>query len=69
MFKVLVDYPSYEDELAIAEATTSTDMATLQPMLDRDDIMHLQKIVRKVLVGHSVASYAGHVGRPRERLD
>ena len=54
---------SYEDELAIAEATTSTDMATLQPMLDRDDIMHLQKIVRKVLVGHSVASYAVRLAR------
>jgi len=63
MFKIMVDYPSYEDELAIAEATTSTDMPTLDPLLDREDILNLQKIVRKVLVGQSVSAYAVRLAR------
>jgi MoxR-like ATPase len=63
MFKVLVDYPSYEEELAIAEMTTSGDMARLDPLLDRNGIVHLQKIVRKVLIGRSVTAYAVKLAR------
>src|ERR671926_777709 len=49
MFKVLVDYPSYEEELTIAETTTAGEPPQLQPLLDRDAILALQKVVRKVL--------------------
>ncbi|MGE3408427.1 MAG: AAA family ATPase [Pirellulales bacterium] len=63
MFKVLVDYPTYDEELAIAEATTSGDLPTLNPILDREDIINLQKIVRKVIVGRSVAAYAVMLAR------
>jgi MoxR-like ATPase len=58
MFKIIVDYPSFDEELAIAERTTSTDPATLKPLLDRASILTLQRIVRKVIVGRSVAAYA-----------
>jgi MoxR-like ATPase len=58
MFKILVDYPSFEEELTIAESTTSGEAPDLQPILDRTVIMGLQKIVRKVLIGRSVTSYA-----------
>ena len=37
MFKILVDYPTYEEELTIAETTTSGELPKLEPMLDRDD--------------------------------
>ena len=63
MFKIMVDYPSYEDELAIAEATTSGDLPTLDPLLDRQEILSMQKIVRKVLVGQSVSAYAVRLAR------
>ncbi len=58
MFKILVDYPSFDEELAIAEATTSSDPPALRPILDRTAILNLQKIVRKVLIGRSVSAYA-----------
>jgi MoxR-like ATPase len=58
MFKILVDYPSYEDELAIAETTTSADPQTLDPLLNSATILTLQKTVRKVLIGRSVSAYA-----------
>ncbi len=63
MFKVLIDYPSYEEELMIAETTTSTDQAELEPILGRDDIIAIQKVVRRVLVGRSVSSYAVKLAR------
>jgi MoxR-like ATPase len=58
MFKILVDYPSFEEELAIAESTTAGDLPKVNPVLDQAGILALQKTVRKVLVGRSVTSYA-----------
>ncbi|MDR3638385.1 MAG: AAA family ATPase [Isosphaeraceae bacterium] len=63
MFKVLIDYPSYEEELAIAETTTSSDTVELTPILGREDIVAIQKVVRRVLVGRSVSSYAVKLAR------
>jgi len=58
MFKILVDYPSYEEELTIAESTTAGDLPTIQAVLDREGILAIQKIVRKVLIARSVTAYA-----------
>src|SRR5947209_5713075 len=58
MFKILVDYPSYEEELAIAESTTSGDLPEVAPLLEREAILTLQRTVRKVLIGRSVTAYA-----------
>jgi MoxR-like ATPase len=58
MFKILVDYPSYEEELLIAEATTAGEMPRVEPLLDREGILALQRTVRKVLIGRSVTAYA-----------
>jgi len=58
MFKIHVKYPSFEEELRIAESTTAEGLPKLQSLLDREDILHLQKIVRKVLIGRSVSAYA-----------
>jgi MoxR-like ATPase len=58
MFKILVDYPSFEEELAIAESTTGGDLPRVEPMLDRNQIVTIQKTVRKVLVARSVTAYA-----------
>ena len=58
MFRILVDYPSYEDELKVAETTTMGDLPRLQPILDREMIVKMQQVVLKVLVGRSVAAYA-----------
>ncbi len=63
MFKVLIDYPNYEDELAIAETTTSTDAPELEPLLDREGILNIQRVVRRVLVGRSVSGYAVKLAR------
>jgi MoxR-like ATPase len=58
MFKIHVNYPSYEEELAIAETTTAEERPMLQAVLTREHIMKLQQIVRRVLIGRTVAAYA-----------
>ena len=58
MFRIFVDYPKYEDELKVAETTTSGELPKLQPILDRTEIVRLQQVVLKVLVGKSVSAYA-----------
>src|SRR3954454_2596968 len=51
MFKVLIDYPTFDEEVAIAETTTAGDLPRVEPLLDRDAILKIQKVVRKVLIG------------------
>jgi MoxR-like ATPase len=63
MFKILVDYPSFEEELAITESTTGGDLPSLKPILDHQTILQLQRTVRKVLVGRSVSAYAVSLAR------
>ena len=58
MFKVLVDYPDYEEEYAIAQRTTSSDLPEISPLLEREEILRLQEVVRRVPVAPSVIHYA-----------
>ena len=58
MFKVLIDYPTYEEELTIAESTTAGEPPKIEAVLDRDGILEIQRTVRKVLIARSVTAYA-----------
>ena len=62
MFKVLIDYPTYEDELTIAETTTAGDLPKIEAVLDREGILDIQRTVRKVLIARSVTAYAVQAG-------
>ncbi len=58
MFKVFVRYPSYDDEYRIAEQTTAGERVALQAVLQRDEILTLQQLVRRVPAPPSVIHYA-----------
>jgi MoxR-like ATPase len=58
MFKVFVDYPDYDDEYEIAERTTAAPMPELVDVLQRDEILRLQDLVRRVPAAPSVIHYA-----------
>lgn len=58
MFKIFVDYPTYEEEFKIAESTTSDVSATVNAVLSGEDILKLQKMVRRVPVAPFVIHYA-----------
>jgi MoxR-like ATPase len=58
MFKVFVQYPSYEEEFLIAATTTSDMVPEVAPVLDAAEILKLQQLVRRVPVAPHVIHYA-----------
>ncbi len=58
MFKVLLEYPTLDEEVEIAMSTTGQRRPALQPVMTRKDILRVQELVRQVLVARPVASYA-----------
>ncbi len=58
MFNIWVDYPSYIEELAIVKATTSNIDISLKHILDGDQIMQYQELIRRIPVADNVMEYA-----------
>lgn len=69
MFKVFVKYPSYDEEYLIAESTTSLHRADIQAVLNDADILHLQRLVRRVPVAPHVIHYALRLVRATRVLE
>src|SRR6266446_3199043 len=57
MFKVFVKYPSFDEEFEIARRTTALAMEEVRPVLSGDQILELQKLVRKVPVSDHVIRF------------
>ena len=58
MFNVVLDYPSYEEELEVIKNTTSNKNIVLNKVLDADQIKRYQKLIRKIPVADNVMEYA-----------
>jgi MoxR-like ATPase len=58
MFNVKVDYPSFDEEMAVVKSTTSDQQVKLRPIMTGEDIIAYQQLVRKVPVADNVISYA-----------
>jgi len=63
MFNTFVDYPGEEEELEIIKRTTADVSATVTRTLDGEQILTLQRIVRRVPVADHVARYALKLAR------
>src|SRR5215472_1285473 len=57
MFKVFVKYPNFNEEFDIARRTTALISEELNPVLAGDQILDLQRLVRKVPVTDHVVRY------------
>jgi len=57
MFKVFVKYPSFNEEFEIARRTTSLMAEDITPVLSGQQILELQKLVRRVPVTDHVIQY------------
>src|SRR6202790_4859320 len=57
MFKVFVRYPSFSEEFEIARRTTALLNEEILPVLSGDQILELQRLVRKVPVTDHVIRY------------
>lgn len=58
MFNLWVDYPTSEEEAEIVKSTTSAYKPELQIILEKEDIIKLQDLVRRVPVSDHVVNYA-----------
>ena len=58
MFKVYVEYPSFDEEFEVARRTTGTQTSEVSPVLGAEEIMRLQQLVRQVPVSDHVVRYA-----------
>ena len=58
MFNIWVDYPRYEDELAVVKATTGDLQAMVSPVLSGEEILYYQGLVRRIPVPENVMEYA-----------
>ena len=58
MFNIWVDYPSYNEEMAIVRATTSDTRIELKQILNGDQINEYQDLIRRVPVSDNVLEYA-----------
>ena len=63
MFMVKVDYPTDAEELEIMKTTTTSYIPELERVLSGEDIIELQKIVRRVPVPDHVYEYAKNLSR------
>lgn len=58
MFKVLIGYPSYEEELDIATKTTGEYSADVNEVIGTAEILEAQRIVRRVPAAAPIVKYA-----------
>jgi MoxR-like ATPase len=58
MFKILVDYPSWEEEKDVMWRTTEDREVTTQPVVDGPEILALQHAVRRVPIAEHMVEYA-----------
>lgn len=63
MFNTYISYPSETEEEEIVKLTTSAYAAELKRVLNAEEIIHLQKLVRRVPVPDYVVQYAVNLVR------
>ncbi|MAS95842.1 MAG: AAA family ATPase [Verrucomicrobiales bacterium] len=58
MFMIGVEYPSRDEEIAIARSTTGAKLPTLEHILDAEKVMRFQELVRRVPVPDHIFHFA-----------
>jgi MoxR-like ATPase len=58
MFKVLVTYPSFDEEVEVARRTTGIEDVDIQPVLSPQEIGELQDLIRRVPISEHLIRFA-----------
>jgi len=69
MFMIHVNYPLQDEELQIVQRTTVSEHAKVQPVLDAEQVIRIQSLVRDVPVADHVARYALRLVRATRKPD
>ena len=58
MFNLMLDYPSYEEEIAVVKNTTAPSDNKVEAVMNAEEIVYFQQLVRRVPVSDNVYEYA-----------
>lgn len=58
MFNLMLDYPSYEEEIAVVKNTTAPNNNNVEAVMSAEEILYFQQLVRRVPVPDNVYEYA-----------
>lgn len=58
MFNVPLDYPTYDEEVAVVKGTTSNQTIELDTILTASEILFFQRLIRKIPIADNVLEYA-----------
>ena len=68
MFSINLEYPSFEEEVQVVKNTTTNTSQTLNSLFNSQEIINIQKLIRKIPVTDNVIEYAvGLVGKTRPK--
>lgn len=58
MFNILLDYPSFDQEVNIVKSTTGAGLASVSKVISKEEIISFQELIKKVPVADNVIQYA-----------
>ncbi len=58
MFNVILDYPQFDEEIQIVKQTTSSHITSLNKVMNAEEIVFYQELLRKIPVNDNVIQYA-----------
>ena len=68
MFSINLEYPTFEEEVQVVKSTTSIINNTINPVFSGEEIVEIQKLIRKIPVADNVIEYAvALVGKTRPK--
>lgn len=66
MFAINLEYPSFQEEVAVVKATTNDTPAEVNALFTADEILNYQHVIRRIPVADNVIEYAvSMVGKTR----
>jgi MoxR-like ATPase len=58
MFDLILDYPSFDEEMDVVKRTTTENIQSVDKVLDQKEILFFQQLLRKIPVAENVMDYA-----------
>ena len=58
MFAINLEYPTFDEEVAVVKQTTSTQAADLNVVFDASSVLEFQNLIRKTPIANNVVEYA-----------
>lgn len=58
MYNIWLDYPSFEEEVAVVKNTTSNQKQSVSKIMTAEEILFFQELIRKIPITDNVVQYA-----------